>query len=112
MTRLRWILLAGATFLGLVIIVVHLIVTSYHRPVTPADIRDLSKVLASLLDSKHSLSEVIWSAAQRIKHPSIRKSLLSIHKSLNFRSEPLYKFLEEFPDIYPPEFVMAVNLWL
>lgn len=109
MTRLTWILLAGATFLGLVIIVVYLIVTSYHRPVTPADIRELSEVLASLLDGKHSLSEVIWSAAQRTKHLSIRKSLLSIHKSLNFRSEPLYKFLEEFPDIYPPEFVMAVN---
>lgn len=110
MTRSRWILLVGITFLGLVVIIVYLVVALYPRPVTPADIRELSKVLASLLsDGKHSLVEIVRLAAQQVRHPSIKKSLLRIHNSLYSRSEPFYKFLEEFPNIYPPEFVMAVD---
>lgn len=41
--------------------------------------------------------------------PQNQKITLIIHKSFESRSEPFYRFLEDFPDIYPPEFVMAVN---
>lgn len=106
MTRSRWILI-GITFIGLVFLFVHLIVTFYPRPVTPADIRELSGILASLMDGTRSLNEIIQLAAQQVKNPEIKRTLLSIQRSLG--SEPLYKLLANFPNVYPPEFVMAVD---
>jgi len=106
LTRPKWILV-GITILGLVFLAIYLIVNLYPRSVTPEDIRELSKTLASFLNGKHSLSEVIQLTARQVKHPNIKRSLLIIHKSLG--NEPLYKLLENFPDIYPPEFIMAVN---
>lgn len=61
------------------------------------------------LDGNHNLNEVIWLASQQVKHPNIKKSLLSIHKTLKVYPEPLYKLLADSPDLYPPEFVMAVD---
>jgi len=105
LTRPKWILV-GITILGLAFLAIYLIVSLYPRSVTSEDIRELSKTLALFL-GKHSLSEVIQLTACQVKHPNIKRSLFIIHKSLG--NEPLYKLLENFPDIYPPEFIMAMN---
>jgi len=110
MSRRKWILV-GMTFCGIIVIVCLTIMYSYLRPITPRDIRELSRQLALNLSGKHSLVEVVLIVANQVKHPRIKRTLMEIHHRLKtpHQRKQFDELLADYPEVFPHEFVLAVD---
>lgn len=99
-------LLFTLTLLLLAVVTVYLLLTLYPRPISPADIRELSKCFASF--DKYSLVDAIGLTARQIRHPTIKRTLFKIQYEL--KTHPSKSFSELFPtEVFPKEFVLALD---
>lgn len=104
--RWRFIVIVGVTLM--VGFLVFILVTFSRRSVSPEDIRQFSRQFASLLGKgRHSVSECLLLAAQQTPNPYLRGVVLKIRSSA--ASSPLYKAMAQYPDVFSPEYVFAIE---